>query len=154
MVWYDNVPGKKLEYTVSLNDKMEKYGTDTSSLGDDFILNTIAYYIWKDLGPTKKPSEEVIKELNRACVWMEGVVRRGEKATNEYVEYWQMYIDTYANLLYKAGRSEEAIKWEEFAILKLKETVKSKSKVERLTKEYEGCLDKMKKGETIWPLTD
>jgi thioredoxin-related protein len=54
-----------------------------------------------------------------------------------------MYIDTYANLLHKAGKTEEAIVWQNKAI----ELVK-KSGEDSL--EYEATLDKMKKGEKTW----
>ncbi|MEJ7912836.1 MAG: thioredoxin fold domain-containing protein [Chitinophagaceae bacterium] len=52
-----------------------------------------------------------------------------------------MFIDTYANLLYKMGRKEEAIKWQEKAIALVSEAEK---------KEYEATRDKMKRGEKTW----
>ncbi len=52
-----------------------------------------------------------------------------------------MFIDTYANLLYKMGRKDEAIRWQEKAIALVSEAEK---------KEYEATLDKMKKGEKTW----
>jgi tetratricopeptide (TPR) repeat protein len=47
-----------------------------------------------------------------------------------------MYLDTYANILYKLGNKEEAIKWEEKAIA--------------LGGDYNDTLEKMKKGEKTW----
>jgi len=153
--WY-NFYRDSVKYTRALNDKMEKYGSDTTSLGDDFVLNNMAFLIWKDLGSTAKPNEEIIRELNRVCGWMEGVARRGEKLTDEYVATWDNYIDTYANLLHKVGRTAEAIKWEEFAIVKLKETAKDGKKVasQGYLNLYEDNLNKMRKGEPTWPIQE
>ncbi len=50
-------------------------------------------------------------------------------------------IDTYANLLYKAGRAQDAIEWEEKAV-KL-----SEGRDEEIT----GHLEKMKAGQPTWP---
>jgi len=52
-----------------------------------------------------------------------------------------MFIDTYANLLYKMGRKEEAIQWQEKAIALVSEAEK---------KDYEATRDKMKRGEKTW----
>ncbi len=49
------------------------------------------------------------------------------------------FLDTYANIIYKLGNKEEAIKWEEKA-LALSSDKKS----------YQEVLDKMKKGEKTW----
>jgi thioredoxin-related protein len=54
-----------------------------------------------------------------------------------------MFIDTYANLLHKTGKTQEAIEWQTKAIALLKQKGES-------TEEYEGTLDKMKKGEKTW----
>lgn len=51
-------------------------------------------------------------------------------------------IDTYANLLYKMGRTEEAIRWEEVA-MKLDDEPESKTFSASI-------IDKMKKGEPVW----
>ncbi len=40
--------------------------------------------------------------------WMDGVLRRNPDQPN--------HMDTYANLLYKAGRKKEAMQWQERAI--------------------------------------
>jgi thioredoxin-related protein len=147
-IWYWFVQDY-LKVATTLNNKMEKYGTDTASRGRDFILNNQAYVIWKELGPTPVPSKEIIKELSRISIWMEGVIRRGEKDTTYYhTDYWHKYIDTYANLLHKAGRTTEAIKWEEFAILKCREFGGDKDDIET----YEYRLNKMRKNEPTWPI--
>jgi thioredoxin-related protein len=50
-----------------------------------------------------------------------------------------MFIDTYANILYKLGNKQEAIKWEEKALA-----------LSNNDKEIQTTLDKMKKGEKTW----
>ena len=52
-----------------------------------------------------------------------------------------MFIDTYANILYKLGRKDEAIQWEEKALLLVGDGDK---------KTYTETLNKMKKGEKTW----
>lgn len=52
-----------------------------------------------------------------------------------------MFIDTYANILYKLGKKEEAITWEEKAVALVNEAEK---------KGYQETADKMKKGEKTW----
>lgn len=51
------------------------------------------------------------------------------------------FMDTYANLLYKAGKKEDALAWEEKALNKASGDEK---------KNYESTLEKMKKGEKYW----
>ena len=50
-------------------------------------------------------------------------------------------MDTYANILYKLGRTNEAIKVEEKALALADESDK---------KGYQDVIDKMKKGEKTW----
>lgn len=52
-----------------------------------------------------------------------------------------MYLDTYANLLYKSGDKDNAIKWQEKAVEKAPEADKEN---------YIATLDKMKKGTPTW----
>jgi hypothetical protein len=52
-----------------------------------------------------------------------------------------MYIDTYANILHKLGKTKEAIEWETKAVALAEEGAK---------KSYQETLDKMKKGEKTW----
>jgi thioredoxin-related protein len=138
---------KQLEFAKAMNDKMEKYGTDTTDRAEDFRLNNMAFILFKELGPTTVPGKEVITELARVTAWMEGVVRRGATATGRRLQQWPMYIDTYANLLHKIGRTAEAIKWEEFAIKKGEEVGDDKENIEL----YEDCLMNMNKKKPTWP---
>lgn len=57
-----------------------------------------------------------------------------------YANDYQVY-DTYANLLYKIGRKEEAIKWEERS-----------AKLSNNEKSIIETLEKMKNGQQTWPL--
>lgn len=127
-----------LSYAVLLNDKMEKYGSDTTSMVDDFKFNNQAFAIWKDINDTV--------QLKRIIGWMGGIVRRGEKATGIYIQYWPYYIDTYANLYYKVGATTEALKWEELAVAKARELKVDKSIQEGIQENY----NKMKKGTPTW----
>lgn len=129
----------KLKYTITFNDKMEKYGSDTTSKGEDFKLNTLAFIMFESVQDTV--------ELKRIISWMAGVMRRGEKQTDFYLKYWPNYIDTYANLLYKVGETQEAIKYQELAIAKSRELEIGKVDIEA----FEENLEKMKKGEPTWP---
>lgn len=131
--------GNMLKYAITLNDKIERYGSDTTSKGEDFKLNNQAFLIWKQI--------KDVAELKRIISWMTGVVRRGEKATDYYLEYWPLYMDTYANLLYKVGETTEALKWQELAATKSRELKIDKGDIELL----QWNLEKMKKGEPTWP---
>jgi hypothetical protein len=51
-----------------------------------------------------------------------------------------MFMDTYANLLYKIGKKEDAVAWEQKAI-----NLSTDKKV------YQESLDKMNNGEKTWP---
>jgi hypothetical protein len=134
-----------------MNDKLEKYGTDTTTRGDDFKLNNYGNWIWEHVGRTAKLTNEITRELNRVCGWMEGVVRRGGKDTTYYhTNYWPLYIDTYANLLYKAGKRTEALPWQELAVAKGREYKIGKGDLATL----EENLEKMKKGEPTWPIEE
>lgn len=146
--WYFSTNNQWLKYATVVNDRMDKYGTDTTDRGDDFRLNNKANWIWEHVGASTEFSDEIRKELSRTTAWMEGVVRRGATATGFRLEQWPLYIDTYANLLYKLGKTAEAIKWEEFAISKEKALGNDKGYIEY----YEDCLSKMKKGEPNWPI--
>jgi thiol-disulfide isomerase/thioredoxin len=54
-----------------------------------------------------------------------------------------MFMDTYANLLYKMGKKKEAIEWETKAMSLAKANKED-------TGEYQATIDKMNKGEKTW----
>jgi hypothetical protein len=67
--------------------------------------------------------------LNRAIYWMEQTFKQNPKDLT-----YDQGLDTYANLLYKAGRKEEALKWEQKAILISPNDVGIKSAWEKMNK--------------------
>jgi thioredoxin-related protein len=142
--WYSQ-HGDFLNEARCFNDGVEKYGTDTTDLGEDFKLIFKAERLFF-LNVTDA------KELQRAIIWLEGVVRRGQNLTSDYVNQWHTYMDTYANLLYKAGRTADALKWEELAITTLKETTQDPETVAIYAKAYGKVIEKIKAGKPTWPI--
>jgi hypothetical protein len=82
-------------------------------------------------------------QIDAAIKCMNGVIRRYKVAG--YVP--DGFIDTYANLLYKAGRSEEAINAEEEEI---DDMIKRKA-TESDLKEFRETLKRMKESKPTWP---
>lgn len=126
---FDKHWDKYIKYYI---EKVEKFGTDTTSGFEDatsinnFVFRAIFYHSIKS------------DEINTGLRWMEGVIRRNPKDGN--------LIDTYANLLYKAGRSEEAIRWQEKAVVIAIEENESAA----LIKGLQDNLRKMKKNIPTW----
>lgn len=75
-------------------------------------------------------------ELNTALHWIQHIVD-----TNKNYKNLNAYLDTYANLLYKLGRRDEAIKFEERAI---ELTDAGEKEI------FEQTLAKIKRGEKTW----
>jgi thioredoxin-related protein len=75
------------------------------------------------------------KLLKRVLEWEAKIVQMNAK------NYW---LDTYANLLYKLKRTNEAIQWEEKAINATNPTDQLKKK------KYKNVIEKMKKGEPTY----
>jgi tetratricopeptide (TPR) repeat protein len=73
--------------------------------------------------------------LDRALEWSKRSVAAYPKVD------WE-YLDTYANLLYKTGRKDEAIAWEKKAIVLAKDSSQKK--------DFEESLSKMETGEKTW----
>ena len=59
------------------------------------------------------------------------------------------YVDTYANLLYKVGRIDEAIFWEEKSL-----KIATDEKSEDYMKMFQEVIVKMKKGEPTWLVSE
>jgi thioredoxin-related protein len=72
-----------------------------------------------------------VKFLEEALVWSRSSLKDKEDP---------MFMDTYANLLYKIGKKEDAVAWEQKAI-----NLSTDKKV------YQESLDKMNNGEKTWP---
>jgi thioredoxin-related protein len=114
--------------------QVEKYGTDTTVSGQDLDLNNHFWIVFE--------KSNDVSQLNRAIQLMEGVIRRNH-ATRPMAIAW----DTYANLLYKVGRTKEAIEWEEKAMEQVKAgEFYSPSAIE----EYNDTVNKMKIGIPTW----
>ncbi len=88
---------------IDLGIKLVKnYGTDTvSSFATFWDAQNINNFVFEAIFFHSDDPVHLKEGLNM----MEGVIRRNPTHANN--------IDTYANLLYKAGQREEAIKWQE-----------------------------------------
>jgi len=110
--------------------KVEKYGPyykygPFMILSEDTRFNSSAWEIFSystDRG-----------QLEKALAWSEKVIKNTPEPNSEY-------FDTYANLLYKLGRKEEALAYEEKAIA-----------LNPKAEDIAGNLAKIKKGEPTWP---
>lgn len=97
---------------------MKKYGNNVSA--DD--LNNFAWNIFENCPD--------MKCVGDALEWSKRSLQGGDNP---------MYMDTYANILYKTGKNAEAIAIEEKALA-----------LANGDKTYQETLDKMKKGEKTW----
>jgi hypothetical protein len=121
MRWYNHKNWAKfIKYSI---EKVDKYGVGAGVAGD-YTLNLIAWKIFQYSNSNK--------QINTAIKWMEGVVERIGKDQPPV-------FDTYANLLYKIGRVNEAIDMEGKA-----------SMMAPGNKEFQKTLAKMKKREPTW----
>lgn len=100
---------------------------------DAFALNNRAWHLFE--------STDDREQLAAAAEWMERVLAQQEQEGAPD----GASIDTYANLLYKLGRVEEAIAWEEKAIAV---AMVREAPLAVQLREY---LDKMKRGVPTWP---
>lgn len=101
---------------------METYGTDVKPN----MLNDFAWTVFENCQDPEC--------VSKAIEWS----KRGADLTGNKDP---MILDTYANLLYKSGKSKEAIEIEEKAMALAAESDKA---------EYSTTLEKMKKGEKTW----
>lgn len=109
----------------------ERYGWDTTAAFIEAVY--INGFLW-DVFLYSKDKTQLLTGVK----WMEGIIRRNPKTS--------YLIDTYANLLYKAGKKDEAIAMERKA-LEIARAIKDQSmNQEGLQKN----LDKMLKGEPTW----
>jgi thioredoxin-related protein len=98
---------------------MKKYGTEV----DPQMLNTFAWAVFENC---KDPDC-----IASAMAW-------SKRSVDETQSKEPAFLDTYANLLYKLGKKDEAIAMQQKAV----DLVPAESKAQ-----YQGTLDKMKKGE-------
>jgi thioredoxin-related protein len=107
-------------FQVAVVDFMKKYGADVP----EAQLNSYAWTVFQNC-----PDMNCVTE---ALNWS----KRSFKNNNE-----PSYMDTYANILYKMGKKDEAITWEE----KARDLSSADAK-----KGYQDTIDKMKRGEKTW----
>jgi len=110
----------QLKYQVM---KIDQYGLDTAGFGKLAINNSAYYLIFRH---SKDP---VV--LNKGIQWMEVLLKA--EPNNAY------FLDTYANLLYKTGRTDEALKEEDMA-----------AKLDPTQPEIKINYTKMKSGQPTW----
>src|SRR2546421_11430127 len=121
--WY----GSRKEWPVYCENviiKVKKYGP-YGPFSTDFKWNANAWDLF--LHSADKVA------LTKALEWSDSAIRISPKPNAEY-------FDTYANLLYKLGRTQDAIALQEKAIA-----------LDPKAKDIQQNLDKMRKGEPTWP---
>ncbi|MCF6407523.1 hypothetical protein L3C95_31820 [Chitinophaga filiformis] len=106
-------------------EKNDKYGLDTAGFGKAALNNMIYSLIF-----TNSNDPDI---LNKAIKWM-GILVTSEPNNASF-------IDTYANILYKAGRDKEALNWQKRAIILAPDN-----------NEIRETLIKMERGEPTWPV--
>ncbi|WP_316847617.1 thioredoxin family protein [Pedobacter psychrodurus] len=120
--WYQYYKKDWPAFQTAALSYMRTYGNDV----DVNTLNNLAFTVFKNCHDPACVAE--------ALNWS----KRSVEDTKSGVP---SFIDTYANLLHKAGKTEEAIQWEEKAINLAPEAEKVN---------YRNVLDKMKKAEKTW----
>jgi thiol-disulfide isomerase/thioredoxin len=108
-------------FQVAVQDYMKNYGSKVSPEE----LNNYAWTVFENCKDMTCVTE--------ALDWS----KRSFKDNND-----PTFMDTYANILYKLGKKEEAIRWEEKALGLVSAAGEKKT--------YEETLAKMKKGEKTW----
>jgi len=151
--WYEEKKdwSHLIKYTIQ---KKEQYGLDTVGIGKTLLNNMIYSLIFQHSNDSTA--------LNKGIEWMELLI-------NVEPDHHQ-WLDTYANLLYKAGRKNEALNWEEKAIqLATERKIKTErdkttltrrdeieaydnfiKDLERQIKGYEEMIIKVKQGKPTW----
>jgi hypothetical protein len=120
-------------------ERMERFGADMTTMSRAFINNAV--YGWL------LPSVDDPVLIGKAADWMKKIVEAdaGEELDGSLRAD---NIDTYANVLYKAGRREEAVAWQKKAVeLDEAHTRESGSQPNA---EMRATLEKMQRDEPIW----
>jgi thiol-disulfide isomerase/thioredoxin len=138
----EKVKAKYPAYATEAVAKAKVIYYQSKSDWQNFQTEVVAYM--KQYGATAEPGElnsyawtvfEKCKDMTCVAEALEWSKRSFSDKQNP------MYMDTYANILHKLGRTSEAIEWQTKAI----ELADASSK-----KGYQETLDKMKKGEKTW----
>jgi thiol-disulfide isomerase/thioredoxin len=101
ILWYGNYQWWP-QWIRSYVTKINTFGYDTADIMEALTLNGVAWQIFLDSNDQS--------QLTSAAEWMEDVCKRDQSHS-----MWRA-MDTYANLLYKLGRTKEALHWEEKAL--------------------------------------
>ena len=133
-IWYQRQKNYPL-YISNFVLRFQKYGVDTSSVETDLQLNTVAWDILNQSNDLKK--------INAAIHWMAGVVRRAKQID---LSWSANTSDTYANLLYKAGKKKTAISLEDLTI----QTLTAAKPRDPLIEELKTRYAQMKRNEQTW----
>lgn len=148
--------GSKPDWTAIQNDLTKKYPTIADELilktkvqyfnyvkdADNAVASIVAYM--KKYGHKADPQalNEYAWTIFEKCNDMQCIEQALEWSKRSFKDgEIPAYMDTYANLLYKAGKKADALAWEEKAM--------NKAGTEE-RKNYETTLEKMKKGEKYW----
>jgi thioredoxin-related protein len=116
-------------------EKIDTYGLDTS-YGEKAYVNDM---IWEVFFLHCNDKEAISKAIN----WMEKIVK---------IDPYPVVIDTYANLLYKSGRVDEAILWEEKALKIEEDAAKRNNAIPDNV--YKETLSKMQSGIPTWVVSN
>ncbi len=108
-------------FASAIRDYMKRFGANVST----FDLNEFAWTVFENCKDMTCVTE--------ALEWSRRSFKDKENPN---------HIDTYANILYKMGRKEEAISWQEKAV--------AYSNNPNEKKGFQATLDKMKNGEKTW----
>jgi thioredoxin-related protein len=111
--------------------KVMKFGIDSSRVGRVLLNNMLYDIVFKH--------SKNINEINKGIEWMELLLKYDK---NDAID-----IDTYANLLYKSGRTDEAIAWEKKAVQLVMTNIEKSATIEN---DMLDCLIKMAKGQPTW----
>lgn len=109
-------------FGTAVSDYMKSYGTDATPEQ----MNQFAWTVFENC--------DDMTCVTNALEWSKQSFAKNNS---------HMFMDTYANLLYKAGKKKEAIEWETKAMSLAKANKEDAS-------EYQTTLDKMNKGEKTW----
>lgn len=121
VIWYQYIKDWN-NYQMAIVNYVKKYGADLNA-GQ---LNDYAWSVFENCGD--------IKCVEEALEWSKRSLT-GENSNNP------MFMDTYANILYRLGKKDEALTWEQKAVDLAPEGDK---------KQYQETLDKIKNGEKTW----
>lgn len=110
-------------------EKVETEGMDKSPMSMERLNSNVYELIFRH--------SENKQELAKAAGWLEEMLQENPQK--------YQWIDTYASLLYKMGKVNEAITWEEKALAMAREKKDGES-----ISFYENIIKKMREGKSIW----